>query len=104
MSKVLGIQEENFFKLVKRMNEFNEKNRVIATQVFPLESENLWYALVYYESDNRQGNKVSGKATSFQEPSLATQSQIKLMDSLKIKYDKNITKKEAQLLISKKLQ
>ena len=105
MSKVLGIKEPDFFKLVKRMNEFNLKNQVFATQVFPIESENCWYALIYYESNHRQGKTNFDKATSFQKPSPpATPSQIKLMDSLKIKYDKNISKKEAQVLISKKLQ
>jgi len=68
MTKVLGIKEPDFFKLVKRMNEFNSKNQVFATQVFPIESENLWYALIYYESMS-QGKNNFAKDTSFQKPS-----------------------------------
>lgn len=71
MSKVLGIQEESFFKLVERMNAFNAKNKVIATQVFPPRNsenyEDSWYALVYYEDSNSQRKESdSTKATSFQ--------------------------------------
>src|SRR3990167_2865283 len=55
MSKVWGIQEGDFFKLVNLMNEFNSKNRVYATQVFQRGIE--WFALIYYDEQGKDKGK-----------------------------------------------
>jgi len=112
MSKVLGIKEPDFFKLVKRMNEFNSKNKVFATQVFPIESENIWYALIYYEDSNhRQGKTNFDKATSFQKPispapifKPASESQINTLKKLGFKTDySKLSKYEAFKELNKRL-
>ena len=73
--------------------------------------ETLWDTAVrIYNSEqiesHRQGKNFDhADLPRFSKPSSpATQSQKNLMTSLKIKYSNNITKKEAQKLISEKLR
>jgi hypothetical protein len=35
MNKVKGIKTDNFEELINKINEFNEKNKVFASQVYP---------------------------------------------------------------------
>lgn len=117
MNKVLGIEEKNFLTLVKRMNSFAEKNKVIATQVFPVFDRqdeegsyfDQWYALVYYESNSQEKGNFA-KATSFPKPSpvktndkLATIEQKNLLRKLNVKFPENITKLKAMEEISKRI-
>jgi len=46
MSKVWGIQEKEFFSLIKKLNEFYKNKFIIATQVF---HGDVWSAIVYYK-------------------------------------------------------
>ena len=48
-TKVWGIKENDFFKLIKKLNEFNRGKKVFATQIF--QTEQYWYSAVYYQEE-----------------------------------------------------
>ena len=95
-------------KLVKIIEDL----RLVRTEVkAKVNDETLWDTAVrIYNSEqiesHRQGKNFDhADLPRFSKPSSpATQSQKNLMTSLKIKYSNNITKKEAQKLISEKLR
>jgi len=95
-------------KLVKIIGELKE----VRTQTKSKVSDEVLFdtAIRIYNSEqienNRQGKNFDhADLPRFSKPSSpATQSQKNLMTSLKIKYSNNITKKEAQKLISEKLR
>jgi len=95
-------------KLVKIIGELKE----VRTQTKSKVSDEVLFdtAIRIYNSEqienNRQGKNFDhADLPRFSKPSSpATQSQKNLMTSLKIKYSNNITKKEAQKLISQKLR
>lgn len=95
MSKVLGIQEKNFFKLVERMNKFSENNKVIATQVFPKPDEDFWYALIYYDNQSERANPYPQKSSKEVKDAPATQGQLDFLKRLGYKGTLNLSKKEA---------
>ena len=95
-------------KLIKILDELKEIRTETRTKV---NDGILWdTAIRVYNSEQIESHK-QGKnfdhadLPRFSKPSSpATQSQKNLMTSLKIKYSNNITKKEAQKLISDKLK
>jgi len=93
-------------KLVKIIGELKE----VRTQTKSKVSDGILWdtAIRVYNSEqienHRQGKKFFDLPPRPHSNSPATQSQKNLMTSLKIKYSNNITKKEAQKLISEKLR
>jgi len=96
-----GIQEQNFFELVKKMNQFSEKNNVFATQVFPKPDEDFWYALIYFDNENKKPFYSSPAEPTTE--ITATESQINLLKKLKYKGNLNISKKEAFTILNRLL-
>lgn len=56
-TKTYGIRHEDFDKLIEKLNEFAEKNNIIATQTHQ-HITGEWFAIVYYDN-NRQGQNYS---------------------------------------------
>ena len=96
MSKVWGIQEGDFFKLVNLMNEFNSKNRVYATQVFQRGIE--WFALIYYDEQGKDKGKPYSQPPSpdsnINNEVPATKKALNFLKGLGYKGDMNLTKSE----------
>jgi hypothetical protein len=69
-TKVFGIREVDFYKFIQKINEFYLKSKVFATQTHLDYQNNIFYAVIYYES-NSQASKESdsqGKAVSSRLP------------------------------------
>lgn len=117
MTKVYGIQTDDFDDLVKKLNEFNDTNKVYATQVFQQEKVDrddsaftLWSVLIYYEDQNhKQRKNIPNHPTSFQNSSPAifkpaTDSQKKLLKKLEYEGDMSkLSKSDAFKLLNKML-
>jgi hypothetical protein len=50
MNKVKGIKTDNFEELINQINEFNSKNKVFASQVYPNFGKGMWYGVIHYEN------------------------------------------------------
>jgi len=107
MTMVYGIQEENFFSFIKRINEFNRTHNVIATQTHFDSPNKTWYAIVYFgdsqESGKAKFETMQGTRTKppFSPASnLATEKQINFLKKEGVKIKENLTKQEAKNMIS----
>lgn len=92
-TKVFGIKDKDFFQFIKKINEFNSENNVIATQTHILNNE--FYAVIYFNSKTEikvaSDEKIDNELPNEEQP--PTKNQIYRLNKLKLPIPK--TKKEA---------
>jgi len=65
MNKVKGIKTDNFEELINQINEFNSKNKVFASQVYPNFGNGMWYGVIHYESQQDKTNSKDNSTKDF---------------------------------------
>ena len=96
MTKVYGIKCDDFFNFIKQINEFNQKNPVIATQTHT--NNNIWYAIIYCK-DKQYTKKINNELPASKQ--LATKSQIWRIKKEGKEVPEGLTKMEASKIIDK---